>query len=212
MTFWMLATSAMAPTPLSPHMSTFDTGCITLTPQETSVSICPDVHGWFHLQQVGVLIKKLPCRHQLQSLVANDMLLRAWDKSAGWVKCHYIAVFIAGATTRCLHLSPKSHARARQVRRLSQIPFESLARVFAERGATSRRCAHRRNSMCVTGSPRCFQAPHSSSSVHTRTPFASRALLSKKCAPLVVVTTCTLNDGSSASTSSSACAFVRTGR
>ena len=86
MTFWMLATSAMAPTPLSPHMSTLDTGCITLTPQETSVSICPDVHGWFHLQHVGVLIKKLPCRHQLQSLVANDMLLRAWGKSADWVK------------------------------------------------------------------------------------------------------------------------------
>lgn len=40
--------------------------------------------------------------------------------------------------------------------RLSQMPFASFASVFASRGATNIRSAHRLSSMCRTGSERPF--------------------------------------------------------
>mmetsp|Transcript_6486 Transcript_6486/g.16920 ORF Transcript_6486/g.16920 Transcript_6486/m.16920 type:complete len:235 (+) Transcript_6486:160-864(+) len=51
------------------------------------------------------------------------------------------------------------------VTRLSESPFASLASELAEHGAMTNASAHRRRSMCVTGSPTRVHARHSSSSL-----------------------------------------------
>lgn len=63
--------------------------------------------------------------------------------SCGRVKgCCHMCEFIAGATT--VRLS-RVHALATHVKRLSQSPFESLASVLAESGATTNTSAHLHN-------------------------------------------------------------------
>ncbi len=57
-----------------------------------------------------------------------------------------------------------SHARTTHVSRLSHRPPATFPSVFADRGAITSKSAHRRRSMCNTGSPMAFHACHSSSS------------------------------------------------
>ena len=110
-----------------------------------------------------------------------------------------MAVFMAGATIKGFvgrGLSPlklelvNSHARAIEVRRLSQIPDDNFARVFAESGAIKNTSAHFRSSMCNTGSPGPRNPPptfrydfHSSSSVKK----SSSSKEKEGCSVLVVV-------------------------
>ncbi len=64
--------------------------------------------------------------------------------------------------------------RNRQVRKLSESPRANLARVLASSGATTSRSAHRRNSICKTGSSRCHRwSGHSSESRKTGPPSGS---------------------------------------
>ena len=61
------------------------------------------------------------------------------------------------------------HARANQVRRLSQNPFAILAKVFADNGAIKNNHHILNNSTWRTGSPLQFQRLHSSLSVNSIT-------------------------------------------
>ncbi len=72
----------------------------------------------------------------------------------------HIRVFIAGARITGL---AKSQARKMQVRKLSESPSANFASVLASRGATTKRSAHLRNSMCKTSSPRWYRVPGHSS-------------------------------------------------
>jgi len=58
--------------------------------------------------------------------------------------CSHIMVFMAGATQTGFE---KSQARRVLVKRLSAMPMESLARVLADKGATTHRSAHFLSSM-----------------------------------------------------------------
>jgi len=72
----------------------------------------------------------------------------------------HMCVFMAGATRSGFW---KSQARTMHVRRLSQTPAASLARVLAERGAITRTSAQFRSSMWSTVSPSLLHFLHSSS-------------------------------------------------
>mmetsp|Transcript_42454 Transcript_42454/g.104042 ORF Transcript_42454/g.104042 Transcript_42454/m.104042 type:complete len:206 (+) Transcript_42454:181-798(+) len=136
-----------------------------------------------------------------RTLTPQSSRVSTWPLVTGWL---HMAVFIAGATTMRLQSDGRGHARATHVARLSHRPHASLARVLADKGAKRSTSAHLRSSMCCTGSPFSFQIPHSSSSVHTRTPRLLSSWHSKKNAALLVVTTCTLAKERSPLTSSTA--------
>mmetsp|Transcript_29312 Transcript_29312/g.95533 ORF Transcript_29312/g.95533 Transcript_29312/m.95533 type:complete len:304 (-) Transcript_29312:3-914(-) len=143
------------------------------------------------------------------SVLATGGTTRAPSSSASTARCFavnglsHISVFIAGA--RRHGLARKSHARRMHVRRLSQRPFAALARVFAERGATTRRSAQRRSSMWRTGSPTARHCRHSDSSPRrgstSESPPASPLPPGRKCLAACVATTLTSANSLSASSS-----------
>ena len=85
----------------------------------------------------------------------------SWTSVMGWLN---ISVFIAGDIKNGFFFA--FQARAVQLTRLSHKPFDILASVFAEHGATNNNLAILVSSMCKTESPRLFHRPHSSSSVN----------------------------------------------
>ena len=113
--------------------------------------------------------------------VSSTFTLSFSFRKVSWIAvigCSYIWVFMAGATRILPLFDLKSQARKTQLSRLSASPFENLAIVFAESGATKRISARSLNYMCKTGSDRYCQASYSSWSSNLSNNGSSEPILS----------------------------------